>query len=356
MIISRTPFRMSFFGGGTDYPAWYLENQGAVLVTTIDKYCYVSCRYLPPFFDHHSRIGYSRIENVLSNWEIEHPSVRETLRFMKIQEGVEIHHDGDLPARSGLGSSSAFTVCLLHALYALKQVMPTKIRLAQEAIHIERDLIQEAVGSQDQVAAAFGGFNRFAFEPNGAIVRQPVILSKERLAALQQHMMLFFSGFSRYASEIAKSQIESTRENRNRSQLLTMCQMVDEAIDILSGNQDLQEFGKLLHESWLLKRSLTNKITTPEVDAIYETARRAGAIGGKLLGAGGGGFVLIFAKPEDQPAIREALKHLLYVPFRFENSGSQIIFYDHGTREGDHSPVLKIEATQTEDPQLIPAN
>jgi len=244
----------------------------------------------------------------------------------KINKGVEIHHDGDLPARTGLGSSSSFTVGLLHAVYALKGSMQTKMRLATEAIHIEQDIIKENVGSQDQIAAAFGGFNVTRFNPDNTFQVSPVILSADRLNCLQNHLIFCFTGFSRIASEIAKEQIEST--NKKKAELSVMQQMVDEALAILtSDNADITEFGKLLNESWQLKRSLTSKISTPHVDEIYEEARREGALGGKLLGAGGGGFMVIFAKPEDQPRIRERLKRLLMVPFEFETSGSQIIVY-----------------------------
>src|SRR4030042_4206748 len=326
MIISKTPYRMSFFGGGTEYPVWYRENGGAVLATTIDKYCYITCRYLPPFFEHKHRIVYSQTELTQDIDEIRHPSVRETLRFMKITEGMEIHHDGDLPARTGLGSSSSFTVGLLHALYALKGVMPSKMQLAKEAIQIEQDMINENVGCQDQVLAAFGGFVRIEFNREHAITVRPIAMGRERLESVQKHLMLFFTGSSRTASEIAGEQIKQT-PNKKR-ELSEMCRMVDEAISILTGENDLLEFGELLHESWQLKRSLTDRISTPAIDCIYDTAIRAGATGGKLAGAGGGGFLLFFVKPELQPKVRESLGKLLRVPFHFEHLGSQIIFYE----------------------------
>jgi len=329
MIISRTPFRISFFGGGTDYPIWYRENGGAVLATTINKYCYITCRYLPPFFEHKSRILWSLIERVKDTAEIQHPAVRETLTFMNIKEGVEIHHDGDLPARSGLGSSSSFTVGILHALYALKGIMPSKRQLALDAIHIEQERLKENVGSQDQISAAFGGFNRIDFGVENDFRVSPIILPKERLQFLQDYLMFFFTGLSRTASEIAGAQIKATPQKKQ--ELNTMYQMVDEAVNLLISNADLSEFGKLLHETWQLKRSLTDHISTPQIDEIYETARRAGAIGGKLLGAGGGGFIIFFVRPEEQHKVKEVLKHLLYVPFRFESSGSQIIFYEPET-------------------------
>lgn len=328
MIISRTPFRISFFGGGTDYPVWYKGNRGAVLGTTIDKYCYITCRYLPPFFEHKYRIVYSQIENLRHIDEIRHPSVRETLKFMGITQGLEIHHDADLPARTGLGSSSSFTVGLLHALYALRGIMPSKMQLAREAIHIEQDMIKENVGSQDQVLAAFGGLCHINFDGEHHIDVEPVPIKAETLELLQNNLMLFFTSFSRVASEIAEEQIKQT-PNKKR-ELSAMYQLVNEAKNVLNGDNDLLEFGKLLHESWELKRGLTNKISTPYIDSLYETAIRAGATGGKLLGAGGGGFILLFVKPELQLKVKERLRGVLYVPFRLENSGTRIIFYEPG--------------------------
>ncbi len=325
MIISRTPFRISFFGGGTDYPVWYRENAGAVLATTIDKYCYITLRYLPPFFSHKSRIVYSSIELVKDISQIRHPSVRACLKYMKVDKGVEIHHDGDLPAQTGLGSSSSFTVGLLHALYALKGTMPSKMQLAQKAIHIEQKVLKENVGSQDQISAAFGGFNRIDFRGEDNFQIEPVTINQDRLKKFHAHLMLFFTGFSRDASEIAKEQIKKTPTKRKEIKI--MHQMVDEAIEILNSNKDLTDFGKLLHEGWQVKRSLTDQISTPQIDEIYDAARSAGATGGKLLGAGGGGFILLFVKPELQSRVRERLSHLLQVPFQFENLGSQIIFY-----------------------------
>ena len=324
MIITRTPFRVSFFGGGTDYAAWYAENSGSVLATTINKYCYITCRYLPPFFGYKHRIVYSKREEVKTIDEIDHPSVRECMRFMKIDRGLEIHHDGDLPARSGLGSSSSFTVGFLHALYALKGQMVTKRQLALDAIHVEQERIKENVGSQDQTLAAFGGFNRIDFGGDHHIQVQPITLEAERLDQLQDHLMLCFTGFSRIASEVTGEHIKKV--SRNKKALRTMHQMVEEAINILNSNRDIADFGKLLHESWLLKRGLTDKISTPQIDDIYSAALGAGAIGGKLLGAGSGGFVLFFARPEQQAKIKESL-NLLQAPFRFEDLGSQVIFY-----------------------------
>ncbi|OGX24661.1 MAG: kinase [Omnitrophica WOR_2 bacterium RIFCSPHIGHO2_02_FULL_48_11] len=326
MIISRTPFRISFFGGGTDYPGWFQGqgHKGAVLATTIDKYCYISCRYLPPFFEHRSRIIYSKMEHVHNIDEINHPAVREVLRFMKVEEGIEIHHDGDLPARTGLGSSSSFTVGLLHSLYAMKGIMPTKERLAKEAIHIEQDMCKENVGCQDQMLASFGGFNYIEFGGSQHLSVRKLTIPEEKLRFLQQHMMLYFTGFSRTASEVAAQQVQNIPSKTKELQI--MHDMVSEALSILNTDR-IMDFGKLLNDSWKLKRSLSGKISTPHIDEIYETAIAAGAIGGKLLGAGGGGFALIFAAPEVQPKIKEKLSKLLLVPFKFESLGSQIIFY-----------------------------
>lgn len=326
MIISRTPFRISFFGGGTDYPVWFRQHGGAVLATTIDKYCYISCRYLPPFFEHKSRIVYSKIEAVKSNDDIEHPAVRGILGYLKVEDGVEIHHDGDLPARTGLGSSSSFTVGLLNVASALKATMLSKMQLAREAIKVEQEILKENVGCQDQVLAAHGGFCRIDFFENDEIRITPIITSWQRLQQFHAHLLLYFTGFSRTASEIAREQIERTKDRK--AELTTMYQMVNEGVSILTGNHDMSDFGKLLYESWKLKRSLSSKISTLTIDGIYETARRAGAIGGKLLGAGGGGFMLLFAKPEDHPKLKAALQSLLCVPFSFENAGSQIMLYE----------------------------
>jgi D-glycero-alpha-D-manno-heptose-7-phosphate kinase len=326
MIISRTPVRISFFGGGTDYPVWYRDNSGSVLGTTIDKYSYITARCLPPFFEHKYRVVYSLSELVQNIDEIRHPSAREVLKFMGINEGVEIHYDGDLPARTGLGSSSSFTVGLLHALYALKGVMPSKMQLAMDAIHVEQDLIKENVGSQDQVLTALGGLRRVDFNGAHVIDSQRITIGVQKEASLESHLMLFFTGLSRTASEIAGEQIKQTPTKKQ--ELQRMHRMVDEAIHILNSGHDLSDFGRLLHESWQLKRSLTDKISTPDIDCIYDKAIQAGATGGKLLGAGGGGFILFFVKPELQQKVKSALNNYLNVPFRFESSGSQIIFYE----------------------------
>jgi len=327
MIITRTPLRISFFGGGTDYPVWYREHGGAVLSTTIDKCCYITCRHLPPFFEYHSRISYSKLENVNQNSAIEHPSVRGCLQFMGIEEGVEIHHVADLPARTGLGTSSAFTVGFLLGLYALREQLRNKHALALDAIHVEQDVIKEAVGSQDQISAAYGGFNRINFHTDGGFEVKQMIAPAVRLKALQEHCALFFTGFSRTASEIAKEQIKVTPEKKR--ELDTMQQMVDEAEAIISDtNRSLEEFGNLLNESWQIKRTLTSNITNKNLDDIYEAGRSAGALGGKLLGAGGGGFMLFFVPPSRRKELRMRLKNLLCVPFSFSNRGSHVVVHE----------------------------
>jgi D-glycero-alpha-D-manno-heptose-7-phosphate kinase len=326
MIISRTPFRISFFGGGTDYPAWFRENGGSVLSTTINKYCHISCRHLPPFFTNRHRIVWSRIEEVSALDEIEHPSVRDCMRFLDVKEGLEVHHDGDLPARAGLGSSSSFTVGMLHALNGLQGRMPDREQLARDAIHVEQNMIRENVGCQDQVAVAFGGFNRIDFQPPDRFSVSKMILPPERLEALQDHLLLLFTGISRTASDIAGDKIKAM--NGKWNELTAIQQMVAEGVKILSGGGPLDDFGRLLHESWRLKRSLTPRVSTSHVDEIYDRALKAGALGGKLLGAGGGGFMLFFAAPGRHGAVKQALAELLHVPFRFETSGSHIIYYE----------------------------
>ena len=326
MIIIRTPFRISFFGGGTDYPVYYDNHGGGVVLSTsINKYCYITCRYLPPFFEHKHRIVWTKAESVKEIEEIQHPAVRAGLKFFNIQDGVEIHHDGDLPARTGLGSSSSFTVGLVHALHALKGEMINKRQLALEAIHLEQEMMKENVGCQDQVVAAFGGFNKIEFGGPHKITVCPMPMSSERQDFFQKHLMLFFTGFSRTASEIAAEQIKNTPQKT--SELKALHGMVEEAIKILNGNGPLDDFGKLLDESWKIKKSLSSQISNSRIDEIYAAAKSAGALGGKLLGAGGGGFILFFVKPEFQPQLREKLKNLLYVPIKFENLGSQMIYY-----------------------------
>lgn len=327
MVITRTPLRISFFGGGTDYPVWYREHGGSVLSTTIDKCCYITCRRCPPFFDYHSRISYSHVENVSDNTAIRHPAVRGCLQYLGIHEGVEIHHVADLPARTGLGTSSAFTVGLLLGLYALKNQMRGKEALAADAIQVEQEVIGEAVGSQDQVSAAYGGFNRIDFRQDGTIEVNRVLSSQERLEDLEEHLALFFTGFSRTASEIAQEQLRMTPHKQR--ELEAMLQLVDEAEEIITNrNRPTDDVGRLLHESWKIKRTLTQKITNQSIDEIYNAGIEAGALGGKLLGAGGGGFILFYVPPEKREALKLRLKRLLCVPFRFSHRGSQVVVYE----------------------------
>lgn len=332
MIISRTPFRISFFGGGTDYPNWYRENGGSVLATSINKYCYLSCRYLPPFFEHRSRIVWSQIELIQDIGQIQHPAVREILYFLGEESGVEIHHDGDLPARSGLGSSSSFIVGLLNALYALQGTYPTKQNLAHDAILIEQERLKENVGSQDQVSATFGGFNKIDFGGPDEFRITSLDVPNDRLMELQEHLMLVFTGKVRTASIVASEQVQTIQSTAN--ELNTMRQSVDDAVDILCSSRDLGEFGTLLNENWQIKRGLTPLISSSEIDAIYNLGLNAGALGGKLLGAGGGGFMLFFVRPEQRHLLSQAVKPLLEVPFKFETAGSKIIF--NNEQDSDH--------------------
>jgi len=331
MIISRTPFRISFFGGGTDYPGWYLKNGGEVLATTIDKFCYLSCRYLPPFFDHKIRIVWSKNELCQDVNDIIHPAVRETLKYLTINtEGFEMYHQGDLPAGSGVGSSSSFTVGLVNAIYALQGEMVSKHQLAEKAIHIEQNLIGETVGSQDQISAAYGGFNHIRFLTNGSFVVSSMTIDQNRINELNQHLMLFFTGVLRRAEKIAESYVVNIETKEK--QLRAMQKKVGDAITILNGSGSLDDFGKLLHEAWLEKSSLSKLVSNPYVDELYSVAREAGALGGKLCGAGGGGFMLLYVPPEKQPAVKNKFAKLLHVPFDFEHGGSKIIFYDQQKR------------------------
>ena len=324
MIITKTPFRMSFFGGGTDMPEFFNEHGGAVISTTFDKYCYVTVRHLPQFFDYTSELVYSKIEQVDSIEKIEHPLVRNCIKFLDMHE-LRINYESDLPARTGLGTSSSFAVGLLNAFYALKGKYASKNQLANEAIYVERELCKESGGWQDQVAASFGGFNRIDFKDNGYEV-SPIIISPTRKKQLNGNLMLFFTGFSRFSSEIQQSTVSSIK-NKTK-QLKEMLVLVDKAHEVLVNDKcDLDEFGRLLDTTWRLKRQTGEKISTGSIDELYEKCIRAGALGGKLLGAGGGGFLIFYVQPEKRQSVLRAMKDLLYVPFEFENGGTQILYY-----------------------------
>jgi D-glycero-alpha-D-manno-heptose-7-phosphate kinase len=331
MIISRTPFRVSFFGGGTDYEPWFKEHGGAVLSTAINRYCYLNCRYLPPFFDYQKRIVWSQIETVNDYDEIIHPVVREVLKMHHLKN-ISIHHDGDLPSRSGLGSSSSFTVGILNAINALTGATSSKEDLARTAIYIERELLGENVGVQDQIAAAYGGFNKIEIATNGNFSVTPMNLPLQRLESLQAKLLMFYTGTSRIASEIAGDKIKAIPNKKN--ELHRMRTMVDEATKLIYSNDDINDFGVLLDEAWNIKKQFSERVAPPFINDIYELAIKAGSLGGKLLGAGGGGFMLFFVPEEKRESVLYALRELLLVPIQFESTGSQIIFHDpdHYTR------------------------
>ena len=325
MIISRTPFRISFFGGGTDYQPWFREHGGSVLSTTINRYCYINCRYLPQFFDYRNRIVWSKIETVNEYNDISHPVVREVLKLYKLQ-GLEIHHDGDLPSRAGLGSSSAFTVGLLNALNSLNGKISSKNDLVKSAIYVEQDLLKENVGVQDQIAVAYGGLNKIEIQPDGNFHVHPLTISSNRKLELESSLILFYTGISRLSSDIASDNIRQIPNNQ--VQLHLMRKMVDDAVKILNSDSDINIIGELLDESWRLKRQLSSLVSTTYIDEIYSKAKKSGAIGGKVLGAGGGGFMLFFVPLERRLDVINSLKDLLMVPIKFESGGSQIIFYE----------------------------
>ena len=332
MIITRTPYRVSFFGGGTDFPAYYEEHGGAVLSCTINRYSYLQCRILPPYFDHNYRVRYFQTERVGSIEEIQHPSVRECLRYLSYPYPLEILHSGDIPAMSGIGSSSSFTVGLLLALHGLMGKMLTKRELAEQAIEVEQRWIKEHVGSQDQYAAAFGGFNRIDFGPGRFIRVTPLTLAQERLEMLQKNLVFCFSGIARFSSEIQAAHIQNL--SRLQYELAGMKVLVDEAQGVLNGDgADLDDFGRLLDAAWKTKRRFSEKVTTDALDDLYACAMGAGALGGKVCGAGGGGFMVFYVPAHRQKAVREALRKALLVPIRFENLGAHVIFYAHESSE-----------------------
>lgn len=327
MIITRTPYRISFFGGGTDYYTWYEEHGGDVLSTSINHYNYISCRYLPPFHaEYRNRIAWKYLEYPDKIEDIQHNAIREALKHFNVTQGVEISNQCDLPARSGLGSSSSFCAGLIQSIFALKGEMITKYGLARETIRLEREILKENGGIQDQIAAVYGGLNHIHINPNGSFSVNPVVMNENRKTNFNNHLMLFFTGISRTSSDIAEKQVKTTKDKT--AQLRRMQEMVSEACHILtSENEDLDNFGRMLHETWMLKRSLTDKISNSLIDEIYQVGMENGALGGKILGAGGGGFILFYAAPEKQAAIKKALHNLIYVPFKFDDQGCQIIYY-----------------------------
>ena len=324
MIITKTPFRMSFFGGGTDLPDFFRENGGAVLSTTFDKYCYVTVRHLPPFFDYSSEICYARTERVTRVSDIEHPAVRNAMAMLDMHE-LRLTYEADLPSRSGLGTSSSFAVGMLNAFYALKGKYADKKRLADDAIKLERELCREAGGWQDQIAAAFGGLNRINFDADGYTV-DPVIISPERKSALEDSLMMFFTGFTRFSADVQASLRSSMRDKT--AELREMLALVDVAENVLVDKSvPLDDFGRLLDETWKLKRGISSSVSTDSIDGIYASARKAGALGGKLLGAGGGGFLVFYVPADRRDEVMRAMEGLMYVPFRFENGGTRVIHY-----------------------------
>lgn len=324
MIITKTPYRVSFFGGGTDFPLWFREYGGRVISTSINKYCYITCRRKPAFFPHKHRFVYSEIEDVNDISATRHPAIKGVLQWMDWTDGVEIHHDGDLPARSGLGSSSAFTVGLLQAMHRLQNTTLSAEELAKQAIHVEQKVINEVVGCQDQIAVAYGGFNRIDFNPDETFSVAPISIDASRLGDLQNHLLLFFTGFSRFASDIESSKLVNFSQKSDS--LKRMMDMVIEAEDLLkNNNRDLQQFGWMLQEAWEYKKSLSSNVSTSAIDEIYSRAIAAGALGGKILGAGGGGFILFFVPPEKQSAVRSSLAELIEVPFLFEQEGCSVV-------------------------------
>lgn len=328
MIITQTPFRMSFFGGGTDMESFFIKHGGAVLSTTFDKYCYVNVRHLPRFFDYSTELSYSRTERVTNIEDIEHPAIRNAMKMLDMHE-IRLTYEADLPARSGLGTSSSFAVGMLNAFYALKGKYADKKKLADEAIYLERVLCEEAGGWQDQIAASFGGFNRINFNTDGTYDVLPVIISPERKKNLNDNLMMFFTGFTRFSSDVQKANAgtKETQEAKEK-RYLEMLSLVDKAEQILTDkNTDLDNFGRLLDHTWKLKKQTGSAVSTNSIDALYEKGMQAGALGGKLLGAGGGGFLVFYVQPEYQETVKEAMKELMYIPFRFEDGGTRVIHY-----------------------------
>lgn len=330
MIITKTPFRMSFFGGGTDMESFFMENGGAVLSTTFDKYCYVNVRHLPRFFDYSTELSYAKIERVIDVNDIQHPAIREAMKMLDMHE-IRLTYEADLPARSGLGTSSSFAVGMINAFYALKGKYADKKKLADAAIYLERELCKEAGGWQDQIAASYGGFNRINFNSDGYEVL-PLIINPERKRQLNNNLMMFFTGFTRFSSDVQKANASNKADKVN--QLKEMLALVDEAEKVLVDKQsDLDEFGRLLDHTWRIKRKTGNTVSTNSIDELYDKGLKAGALGGKLLGAGGGGFLVFYVEPDKQEKVKKAMEDLLYIPFEFEDGGTRVIHYSPETYE-----------------------
>lgn len=330
MIITKTPFRMSFFGGGTDMESFFMENGGAVLSTTFDKYCYVNVRHLPRFFDYSTELSYAKIERVTDVNDIQHPAIREAMKMLDMHE-IRLTYEADLPARSGLGTSSSFAVGMINAFYALKGKYADKKKLADAAIYLERELCKEAGGWQDQIAASYGGFNRINFNSDGYEVL-PLIINPERKRQLNNNLMMFFTGFTRFSSDVQKANASNKADKVN--QLKEMLALVDEAEKVLVDKQsDLDEFGRLLDHTWRIKRKTGNTVSTNSIDELYDKGLKAGALGGKLLGAGGGGFLVFYVEPDKQEKVKKAMEDLLHIPFEFEDGGTRVIHYSPETYE-----------------------
>lgn len=331
MIITRTPFRMSFFGGGTDFSEFYNKYGGSVISTTFDKYCYISTRHLPRFFEYTDHFTYSKIETTTSLDDIKHPLIRNAMKYMDMHE-IRLSYDADLPARSGLGTSSSFAVGMINSFHVLKGEHASKRQLADEAIYIERILCNEAGGIQDQIAASFGGFNRINFNSEGYSVN-PIIMPPSRKRELNDHLMLFFTGIARFSFQIQDS-MKKALDSKTKD-LTEMLNLVDEAENILTSHQSLNEFGTLLDYTWKLKRGISNSISNDSIDSLYKKAIDAGALGGKLLGAGGGGFLLLYVEPDKRASVLSALQSLIHIPFSFETEGTKIIYYEHESWDQD---------------------
>ncbi|HQW46893.1 MAG TPA: hypothetical protein PLZ98_07445 [Chitinophagaceae bacterium] len=326
MVISKTPLRISFFGGGTDYPDYFTHHGGAVLSTTIDKYVYITVNQLSLISEYKYKATYSKVELCHKIEEIVHPSIRECIRYLDVLDGIEVHTISDLPAKTGLGSSSTFTVGLLNALHAYKNHAIPSLKLAQEAIFVEQKLIGEKVGVQDQTAAAFGGLNYFKFHQDGSIDCKPVVFTQKRKLEFKDHLLLYYTGIQRFAEEVLKEQIDKTKTGEANVDLVAIRRMVDQGYEILTTDTNLVEFGELLHHAWITKKNLSGTISNGHLDDMYDLAMKAGAIGGKLLGAGGGGFFLFFAQPSNHAKIRKALEKFIEIKFNFDSAGSNIIF------------------------------